>query len=750
MRYSMTVTTNQNYIMTGVAMGYTSIFIKYIYIKILFVSFDCLYGQAKIWHLNADRYLDFNGSPAALVYTQNQNTFRGSEDAISMTNADGEFIFFSNGSKIWNKNFEIMPNGDDLNGWTSSTQSVLSVQFYDDPMKYYLFTNGQGEGGYINDDLYYSVVDMSLNDGLGDIVEGQKNILLYEDVTERLSMIQGPCDTIYLVFHEADSRTFVLLPLTKSGIGVPIRQSIGSFIGKNNDIATAVKHGVLRFNISGDKMGMAMKEVVNDLKERIFRGGLELYKFDKLTGEISEPILFPVRFIYEFEFSPDGTKVYAIKNKSLMQYDISIHDRQAIIDSEVEIAPLDVEFGSFAPINLGPDEKIYFLYRTDESRNIGVINNPNATGADSNVNAILHIMPHEGITSVLPTRLVTWNKSNSNISIDSSDTMLCPNSSLLLTLSGTADSYEWQDGSTSAELLVNEPGTYWVDVTQGSCTYSDTIQVTIADQSTLDIGDMILTCNTDPITLMSNIDGETYNWNTGATTPIIEVTETDSYTLEVESAEGCIYRDTIDIVFDELSIDLGADQEICIGDSTILSAPSPETLSSIVWSDGSVDPDLIVRSADSYWLAIERGMCLASDTIMISYGVCDMIPDSMMMDTMMNDTIMVDTMTIDTMMTQVPGISIPDDDCSVYIPNAISAGASQPVNRFFQIFSNCALSSINIKIYDRWGNLHYQISDTVISDDDILIQPGVYVAKVEYRFEDGDEVEQVLQSVTVL
>jgi len=320
------------------------------------------------------------------------------------------------------------------------------------------------------------------------------------------------------------------------------------------------------------------------------------------------------------------------------------------------------------------------------------------------------------------------------------DVSTCDQESVILSpLDLNADLYNWSTGETSSSIEVSSSGSYWLEAQLGECLLRDTIQVSFDFANALDLGDMILTCHTDPITLMSNIEGELYSWSTGEDTPIIEVTATGSYTLEVESTEECIYRDTIDIVFDELSVDLGADQEICIGDSTILSAPSPETLSSILWSDGSVDPDLIVRSADSYWLAIERGMCFASDTIMISYGVCDMIPDSMMIDTMMIDT-----------MTGSPGFFVPDELCQVYVPNAISADATRPLNRVFQIFSDCALSSINIKIYDRWGNLHYQISDTVISDDDILIQPGVYVAKVEYRFEDGDEVEQVLQSVTVL
>jgi len=57
---------------------------------------------------------------------------------------------------------------------------------------------------------------------------------------------------------------------------------------------------------------------------------------------------------------------------------------------------------------------------------------------------------------------------------------------------------------------------------------------------------------------------------------------------------------------------------------------------------------------------------------------------------------------------------------------------------------------VQISIYDRWGNLHYQVSDSVIRDQEVLRQPGVYMAKVEYRFIDMEEPVEILQSLTVL
>lgn len=41
-------------------------------------------------------------------------------------------------------------------------------------------------------------------------------------------------------------------------------------------------------------------------------------------------------------------------------------------------------------------------------------------------------------------------------------------------------------------------------------------------------------------------------------------------------------------------------------------------------------------------------------------------------------------------------------------------------------------------------------SECAISDQNVLIRPGVNVAEVECRVDEPDEVEQVLQSLTVL
>ena len=924
------------------------------YFTILLIFYlQILFCQEGRWYLNPDMYLDFTLSPITLIESTTDIDLSGYEDAISINSELGEFLYYSNGNRIWDKNFEIMPNGDDLNGWVSSSQSVVSLPFKNDPSKHFIFTNGKGGGfGLIEDNLYYSVLDMSSNGGLGDIVSDQKNILLYENITERLTITESDCNTLLIVCHESNSKNFVFIPIDDSGIQPSILQAIGSYHGDVSDIGLTSTAGVLKFDRSTSKMGIAIGSVISEEKVELIPGAIELFKFDKSSIKLAEPILIPVNDVYDFEFSPDGSVLYTVKNNKLVQYDISNHDDQLILQSEFEFSDTYINSElNFFQIERGPDNKLYFRsFNENDEEFIGVINHPNSIGMLSGVDPFHFKIPETDNTIVIPSRMKSWysdfgsevinvdyiedlvlcESADTTLSVPSDATNISwsvgseessylfdeagsyyvsysqaegchvvdsfeissistPAISLALPLSECADSnillvpelydsvlwntglnsfaltvyesgtytatgylgdcqatktislnleeliafsivssntgcesdstilsvdraatsylwstgsvtnqikvklgeqywvqldingclyfdtidvangleldlggnilvcdqasaviaaqeimavqYSWSTGESTPAIEVTSSGTYWLEARVGECLLRDTIEVTLASDDALDLGEMILTCHTDPITLMSNIEGETYSWSTGENSPMIDVTATGTYTLEVLSADGCIYEDTIAIVFDELSVDLGPDREICMGDSTVLSVPSSDQLSSIVWSDGSEDAELTVRMEDDYWVAVERGICFASDTILISYGTCDvMIPDTMMMDTMMTDTSMI----------EIPDVGIPEDQCSVYIPNAISEGASQPMNRLFQVFSNCDLSSFQISIYDRWGNLHYRTSDTLINDDDVLVQPGVYVAKIEYRVEADDELEQVLQSLTVL
>ncbi len=115
------------------------------------------------------RGLDFStGTPVAMA-----NSMDSEAGCASVSSHSGSLLFYSNGEKVWDRNHNLMPNGTGLLGNLASNtagQGVLIVPFINDTNRYYLFSQGT--------ELYYSVVDMTLNGGLGNVVASQKNIQL--------------------------------------------------------------------------------------------------------------------------------------------------------------------------------------------------------------------------------------------------------------------------------------------------------------------------------------------------------------------------------------------------------------------------------------------------------------------------------------------------------------------------------------------------------------------------------------------
>ena len=105
---------------------------------------------------------------------------------------------------------------------------------------------------------------------------------------------------------------------------------------------------------------------------------------------------------------------------------------------------------------------------------------------------------------------------------------------------------------------------------------------------TIDIGPDIATCDSN-VTINPTINGTSYLWSTGETTPDITVTASGEYWLSVNVTSGandCWMRDTIFIDLNSLMIDAGPDQAICIGQSTILQASSSGNTAAFSWDNG--------------------------------------------------------------------------------------------------------------------------------------------------------------------
>jgi len=81
-------------------------------------------GEANIWYFGENAGIDFNsGTPVAISDGQ-INTREG---CSSFSDANGNLLFYSDGTTVWNKNHTPMPNGMGLKGHSSSTQSAMII-----------------------------------------------------------------------------------------------------------------------------------------------------------------------------------------------------------------------------------------------------------------------------------------------------------------------------------------------------------------------------------------------------------------------------------------------------------------------------------------------------------------------------------------------------------------------------------------------------------------------------------------------
>ena len=119
------------------------------------------------------------------------------------------------------------------------------------------------------------------------------------------------------------------------------------------------------------------------------------------------------------------------------------------------------------------------------------------------------------------------------------DTTICIGESITFNAGEGYSGYLWQDGSTDPSYVASQTGTYWVKVTNGSCTDYDSVYLFVDDPTvSMNLGNDTTICMGDYLVLKPAFGVyNSYLWSTGETTPTISVSVPGTYTLTVES--GC-------------------------------------------------------------------------------------------------------------------------------------------------------------------------------------------------------------------
>ena len=138
------------------------------------------------------------------------------------------------------------------------------------------------------------------------------------------------------------------------------------------------------------------------------------------------------------------------------------------------------------------------------------------------------------------------------------DTMVCPGIVIPIDAGVGYVSYKWQDFSDNQLFTAWLPGTYWVEATDSCGNISmDTIKVLTVDTVNLSLGADSELCNGEAISLDAGQDYVTYLWQDGSTAQTYTALDSGTYIVQVSTAEGCAYSDTIRIDLCETSITTG-------------------------------------------------------------------------------------------------------------------------------------------------------------------------------------------------
>jgi hypothetical protein len=614
--------------------------------KIIFAFFLLLAITAQAQHTSPQYFNWHFGYNAAVTFktpdlepiSYRNSALATTEGCASISDKNGQLLFYTDGVQVWDRFNQQMPNGFDLRGHHSSSQSALILQKPDSENLYYIFTVGV-TGDHRNDNFCYSIVDMNANSGDGDVIE--KNIAIHDRMVaeKQTAVLHKNGKDYWLIAHEGRDNKFVIALFTNNGIESVKRQQIGPDY-YNIFASSNVRIGHLKSNIRGDRLAV----VASSEKE------MQLYKFDRKTGIISDylPItLLDTIGYYGVEFSPSGQLLYVswggnlIINTTinLIQYDISVYDKDSIEKSVEVIIENEVNNKKIGSLQIAPNGKIYFSHfikidTWEYVNNLGVITKPDLRGTACDVKLPALNLKEGTVTLGLPNFCVT--EPYIRINFVSKD--LCEDDDLLITTMIYPDTllptYLWRGpaGFTSnkpnieiKKAQVENSGYYVLEIYEnGDLVNIDSIFVKVYKYPEISIIGPKTICPPDDVYLKVDTieSGIEYFWSNGTKGAGTWVKQPGMYSVVAVNSIGCSDTAYFELELGDLDIEILGLLGICENSSTTLKANKSKSQDgknyTYLWSTGETTESIIITEAGEYSLQIIReGGCVGYDTVQV-------------------------------------------------------------------------------------------------------------------------------------
>jgi gliding motility-associated-like protein len=130
--------------------------------------------------------------------------------------------------------------------------------------------------------------------------------------------------------------------------------------------------------------------------------------------------------------------------------------------------------------------------------------------------------------------------------------VLCDGASVTMQAPAGFETYTWSEGTLGQNVSVDEPGTYWLDVTLGLCAPSDTVDVFPQTQYPPMTDREI--CPDRPTALGPAFTPQQILWSTEETEASISTADPGSYSFIATDPEGCTVMDTVEVTLTSVAL----------------------------------------------------------------------------------------------------------------------------------------------------------------------------------------------------
>lgn len=355
--------------------------------------------QSANWFVGDDHAFDDSRSVTILNFQsdtmqmERREEIRGISFSLataSISDDQGNLLFYTNGCYVYNKEHERMRNGNRINigslrqfcnqgtSYASGHASIIIVPDSYKNKEYYIFHQKIADD-LTHSQLNYTKVDLSLDDGLGQVIIHDQIIMEDSVDNGEMAMVKHSNGKDWWLIAPTDSsNVYNIVIIDSLGARKTHQQSLGVKVGGNGT-------GQVKFSHDGRR-----------LARWTFDKQLLLADFARSTGEFSNDEQIHVSdtiSIGGVEFSPNNRFLYVSSGYHIHQFDLWEDDLAA---SQITIAEwdgfTDVFRTFFRRMQLTPDCRI-FISSPGGHRYWHVIQNPNEKGLACNLEQHALLLP---------------------------------------------------------------------------------------------------------------------------------------------------------------------------------------------------------------------------------------------------------------------------------------------------------------------------------------------------------------------